>query len=137
MFPVGTSSLRLVRSFHLIRVISVSQTNILVGKDGALRIGGLGNVYILPHSAAWAVEDGVSTDRLFRSRAVAGLGLSPNVSDSVQPTKTGDVYSFGVLAFEVRKGRFDSIDLPLTRDRYSPDAPPSSICLRLRQCARC
>ena len=90
----------------MIHMNPMSWPNILVDKDGTPHISGLGNVYIHPHSAAWAVEDVAGTDRLFRSRAVAGLGLSPNVTDSTQPTETGDMYSFGVLAFEVRKNAF-------------------------------
>ena len=91
----------------MIHMSPMSQPNILLDKDGTPRISGLGNVYIHPHSAAWVAEGVAGTDQpVSRTRAVAGLGLSPNATDFTQPTKTGDMYSFGVLAFEVRKNAF-------------------------------
>lgn len=50
----------------------------------------------------------MDVDRLDRSRAdLVGPGLSPNVTDSTQDAKSGDMYAFGVLAFEVGTNFFE------------------------------
>lgn len=57
-----------------------TQANILVDKDGTARIAGLGNAYILPHSAARTMEG--------------------------RAAKASDVHAFGVVAYEVWTGSF-------------------------------
>ena len=104
----------------------VAQRNILVDKDGTLRIAGLGNAYILPHSTAFEAECGVGTGGLPRGRIeLAWSEMTSNVTDSTQPTKANDMYSFGVMAFEVRTNSFEwYLHALLTQDRSSRDIPP-------------
>lgn len=81
------------------------QANILVDKDGAAWIAGLGNTSILPHSTARTVREGrTSTDRLPHSRTPEPTwpGRSPNLTDPTQPTKADDVCAFGAMAWEVQ-----------------------------------
>lgn len=86
----------------------MSQANILVDKDGNTRIAGLGNPTTFPHSPALTTGGRVSTDRLSRNRApeMTRPGASQNLTDPTYPTKAGDMYAFGVLAWEVGAGSF-------------------------------
>ena len=83
------------------------QANILVEKDGAVRIAGLGDASILSHAMTRVVEGGTHTDRLPRhTPRFTWLRKSPNLTDSTHPTKAGDMYAFGVVAWEVRTDSF-------------------------------
>lgn len=77
----------------------------MVDKDGTPQIAGLGNTSIIPHSAAWTVDDRTSADRLSHGCAPE-LAWPPKPSDltgPVHPTVVDDMYAFGVMAWEVRK----------------------------------
>jgi len=126
--PDGTPSVHPTHPFHVIHIHVLIQANILVNKDSTPRISGLGNAYVLPHAAAWTVEGRTSNHRLSRCRApeLAGLGMSPNVTDAAHPTKASDMYAFGVMAWEVRIDSFEWHFLSsLTRDRFSREDPRS------------
>ena len=86
-----------------------SQANILVDKDGVARIAGLGSACILPHLTARSVEVRAGVDRLTRIRPpeLAWPGVSPYPAEPPLPTKAGDMYSFGVVAWEVRSRLLD------------------------------
>ena len=76
------------------------QTNILIDGGGAAWVAGLGNT-----SIAKTVPDGrASVGRLSRGHApeLTWPGGSQNTIDPTQPTKAGDMYSFGIMAWEVR-----------------------------------
>lgn len=78
-------------------------------------------MYILPDSAAWAAEGEADIHRLSRSCVeFAGLGLSPDVTASVQPIEISDMYyDFGVMAYEVWKDSFEGyFHCLLTQDRF-------------------
>ena len=81
----------------------VSQANILVDKDGAPRIGGFGNAFILPNPTARTAEDRMGTNGLSRACApeLTVPGTSRDVTDPTPRTKASDMYAFGVMAFEV------------------------------------
>ena len=87
----------------MIHVHPVSQANVLVDKDGAPRIGGLSNAFILPNPAARKVEGRIGTNRLSCACApeLTALGVSPDVADPKPRTKASDMYAFGVMTFEV------------------------------------
>ena len=101
--PGSTSSIRPIQSRHVIHVHPVSQANILVDKDGAPRIGGLGNAFILPNPAARTAEDRMGTNRLSCACAPELIvpGTSWDATDPKPRTKASDMYAFGVMAFEV------------------------------------
>ena len=86
----------------------MSQANILVDKDGAPRIAGLGNASILPHSTVRTVEFRASAERLPSSRVpvLTWPVESPNRTDPAPPTKASDMHAFGVIAWEVRTDSF-------------------------------
>lgn len=63
--------------FHTTYVHLVCQANILVDKDGTARIAGLGNASVFLKS-----------------------------TESTCPTEVGDIYAFGVVAWEVLIGSF-------------------------------
>ncbi|KAF9651178.1 kinase-like protein [Thelephora ganbajun] len=99
-----TDIARCLNRLHDLDIVhgDLQTANILVDKGNTVYIAGLGNTYILPHSAAWTAEGRTRTGRLSRSLApeLAGLGTSPDVPDSTHPTKASDMYAFGVMAFE-------------------------------------
>lgn len=75
------------------------QTNILVDADGHTRVAGLGAASISPTVL------GIGVDTFF-------LGAAPELSDpqrfrliNTEATTASDVYAFGVLAWEVSRGR--------------------------------
>ena len=83
----------------------VSQTNVLVDKDGAPHLAGLGNAYILPGSTAWIMEGGAVIDRVHAPEP-AVPGMSPAEAEAAHPSKVSDVHDFGLMAFEVRMDSF-------------------------------
>ncbi|KAF9645215.1 kinase-like protein [Thelephora ganbajun] len=104
-----TDIARCLNHLHDLGIVhgNLRTVNILVDKDGTVRIAGLGNAYVLPHSPAWTADSRTNTDRLCRGRApeLARPGMSPSVPDSTHPTKASDMYAFGVMAFEILTGR--------------------------------
>lgn len=106
----------------------MSQENILVDKSGTPHIAGLGNVHILPHSAALTAEDGADIGQPFRSHAgLAGPALSPKGTDATHPTKTGDMFVFGILAFEVRTPRIQPVQFAHPRQILTGRPPFSEM----------
>lgn len=69
---------------------------------------------------------------------LTGPGIPLNVINSSYPTKSSDIYNFGVIAFEVRTGTFvlRSFSL-LTLNRFSQVARRSLSRLKLRQHTQC
>lgn len=99
--PDGTHIFHLIRSCHSIHVRPMCQTNILIDGGGAAWVAGLGNMSI----AKTTVSEGrADADRLSRSHApkLTWPGGSPNTTDPTQPTKAGDMYAFGIMAWEVQ-----------------------------------
>jgi len=90
------------------------QTNILVDKEGTPQIAGLGSASTLSHSSGWTTGDRASSDRLSRNRAPEMI--QPGVAQSTHPTKSSDMYAFGIMAWEVRSNSF--VRYPIR----SPDA---------------
>ena len=90
-------------SWHTIHLSVVTQMNILIDRNGTPRIAGLGNGYILPHSAGKA--ESTTAERVSRNCPPESTwpGVSPRITGATHPTKAGDVYAFSVMAFEVRK----------------------------------
>jgi len=101
--PDSTSPIHPIQSCHVIQAHLVSQANILIDKDGASRIGGLGNAFTLPNPAAQIVEGRMGTNRLSRACApeLTVPGASRDVTDPKPRTKASDMYAFGVMTFEV------------------------------------
>jgi serine/threonine protein kinase len=85
---------------HTCHARPVSQTNVLVDKDGVPHLAGLGNAYILPTSTAWTMARRTGTD-CTHGPELTVPGMSPGCADSTHPTKAVDMYAFGVMAFEV------------------------------------
>jgi hypothetical protein len=74
------------------------QTNVLVGSDGVPRIAGLGSAFIPSFPVAWLEEPSELT------RCSAPELVNPETLGllKAQTAKESDMYSFGVLAYEVR-----------------------------------
>lgn len=115
----GTPFIHPINSYHTSDVLVTSQTNILVNRDGTIRIAGLGNASILRHSTALTVESRTSAGRPLRSPApgMAGPGMSADMTDATHTTKADDVYHFGVMAFEVRKNSFFMVSARFAHSR--------------------
>ena len=101
--PDGMSPIHPIQSCHVIQAHLVSQANILIDKDGAPRIGGLGNAFTLPNPAAQIVEGRMGTNRFSRACApeLTVPGASRDATDPKPRTKASDMYAFGVMTFEV------------------------------------
>ena len=79
----------------------MSQTNVLVNKDGTPRLAGLGNAHILSNSTTWMMEGRAGADRTHAPELTVP-GVSSSGTEATHPTKASDMYAFGVMAFEVR-----------------------------------
>ncbi|KAF9649159.1 hypothetical protein BDM02DRAFT_3186563 [Thelephora ganbajun] len=126
-----TDIARCLNRLHDLGIVhgDLQTANILVDKDGTIRIAGLGNAYVLPHSTAWTAEGGTRTDRLSRSCApeLARPGMLSNVPDSTHPTKASDMYAFGVITFEVLTGRppfYGMIEIAAAYSMLNGNRPP-------------
>jgi len=103
--------------WHTVYTRLIPKANILVDKEGTVRIAGLGNAIVLPHSTTYPLEGRTNTDRLSCGRApeLTWPGVSQSVADPIHPTKASDMYGFGVVAWEVRIAPFGVILLAHSR----------------------
>ena len=86
-------------SAHRIFTVAFFQTNVLVDSEGTPRIGGLGSAIFKSPVVAWPEEP----DTLTRSSAPEFVHPEAFGLPNTQPTKAGDVYAFGVLAYQVNR----------------------------------
>jgi len=79
-------------------MLTLSQSNILVGHDGTARIAGLGSAFVPSQNhAAWSEMD---AELLFYGTAPELVRLrSPR--SRIRTTRESDVYAFAILAWEV------------------------------------
>ena len=79
------------------------QSNILVDKDGAPHVAGLGNGHIPSHPVGRTGS--TAAKRISRSCQPESNwpGVSPRITGATHPTTAGDAYAFGVMVFEVRE----------------------------------
>ena len=74
----------------------------MIDRDGTPRLAGLGNVYVLPNSTAWEMENRAGTSRI-HSPEMTVPEVSPGGSDqATHPTKASGICAFGFMAFEVQ-----------------------------------
>lgn len=81
------------------RGLMASQTNILVNAEGRAHLAGLGVA-----SAPYAVS-GVDVDRFFHGAAPELVNPRRSRLSDARATQASDVYAFGVLTWEVSRGR--------------------------------
>lgn len=114
----------------------MSQANVLVDKEGAPHLAGLGNAYIPLHSTIWMLEDRMGTEHAYAPELTAPETLL-DWTDSAHSTKAINMYAFGVMAFEVRISFEQYFIASLTRNRFSRDTLRFSTLPRLQWCTRC
>ena len=81
-------------------VFTLLKRNVLVDDEGVTRLGGFGSAFALSLPASWCDVD---AERLFR-------GIAPELIDPqafglvhARTTKASDMFTFGMLAWEVNK----------------------------------